>query len=519
MIPFKSVTIVGGGTAGWLAATYLQRALCGDPANPVTITLIESPDIESIGVGEATVPTLRTTLRNIGIPEPALFASAEATLKNGIRFVGWRSGGDLESGDRYDHPFDAPIAAEGYSTMTHWLNLKQRGLTNDAFADVGVVQTALMDHLRSPKLMMSTNYEAPVTYGYHLDAVLLARLLRETGLARGVRHVVGTVEHVDVTEAGIEAVRLKDGARHEADFFIDCSGFTSLLLGKALQVPFESFSDTMLCDRAVACPVAHEGPDAPLRSYTQCTAQDAGWIWDIDLQSRTGTGYVYSSAHCSDDEAVATLKRYHGERTRLAEPRLLKMRVGHYQRAWEKNCLALGLAGGFIEPLESTGIYLIEHALQLWLDYLPTRQGPSVAQDCFNRLMADLYHELRDFVLMHYVLSQRRDTPFWRTCTEQVKLPDSLAALLALWKEKVPGATDINRRQSLFGAHSWFFILSGLRYLPENGIGQAPFISPDSSRAALARIAEIRKAAVSQSPSMREYARKVHAAVANAPRR
>jgi hypothetical protein len=519
MIPFQSVLIVGGGTAGWLAATYLQRALGGDPARPVRITLVESPDIESIGVGEATVPTLRNTLRAIGIPESALFASVEATLKNGIRFVGWREGGDLASGDRYDHPFDAPIAAEGYSTMTHWLNLKQRGLMQEAFADVGVVQTALMDQLRSPKLMTSTNYEAPVSYAYHLDAVLLARLLRDTGIERGVRHVVGTVEHVEVNDAGIEAVRLKDGERLEADFFIDCSGFTSLLLGKALQVPFVSYSDTLLCDRAVACPVAHDDPSGPLRSYTVCTAQDAGWTWDIDLQSRAGTGYVYSSAHCSDDEAVATLRRYHGARKPLAEPRLLRMRVGRYARAWEKNCLALGLAGGFIEPLESTGIYLIEHALQLWLDYLPTREGHCASQDRFNTIMADLYDELRDFVLLHYVISQRRDTPFWQACTGEVKLPASLAALLALWKDKLPSATDINRRQSLFGAHNWFFILAGLRYLPERGIGQSPFIAPDSSRAALARIAGIRKAAVAQSPTMREYAQKVHAAVANAPRR
>ena len=515
MIPYQSIAIVGGGTAGWLAACYLQRALSGNPGNPIRITLIESPDVAPIGVGEATVPTLRQMLRTIGIPEASLFASAEATLKNGIRFAGWHDGQDS-----FDHPFDMPVVMEGYSTITHWLNLKQRGLTRQPFAEAGVVQPALMDAMRSPKLMTSPPYEAPITYAYHLDAVLLARLLRDTARERGVVHVEGTVEQVETGEEGIRAVRLRDGTRHEADLFIDCTGFASLLLGKALNVPFQSYADTLLCDRALACPVAHEAPDAPLRSYTIATAQDAGWTWDIELQSRKGTGYVYSSRFCSDDEALATLQRYNAGRTALAEPRMLHMRVGRHERMWEKNCLALGLAGGFIEPLESTGIYLIEYALQMWLDHLPARAGATRAQAKFNELMAGQYDELHDFVLLHYVLSARRDTPFWRAYTEEVKVPGRLADLLALWKEKLPGTADIDmRRQNLFGPHNWFFILAGQRHLPEYGIGQAAYIAPERSQAALARIAEIRKAAVTQSPSMREYAQKTRAAAANAPRR
>jgi 2-polyprenyl-6-methoxyphenol hydroxylase-like FAD-dependent oxidoreductase len=514
-MPYQSIAIVGGGTAGWLAACYLQRALNGNPAHPVRITLIESPDVAAIGVGEATVPTLRMMLRTIGIPEAALFASAEATLKNGIRFVGWHDGTDS-----FDHPFDMPIVAEGYSTITHWLNLKQRGLTRQTFCEAGVVQPALMDAARSPKLMSSAPYEAPISYAYHLDAVLLARLLRDTAKERGVVHVEGTVEQVDADEAGIRAVLLKDGTRHEADFFVDCTGFASLLLGKTLDVPFHSYADTLLCDRALACPVAHDTPDAPLRSHTVATAQDAGWTWDIELQSRKGTGYVYSSRHCSDDEALATLRRYTAGRTERAAPRMLRMRVGRHTRMWDKNCLALGLAGGFIEPLESTGIYLIEYALQMWLDYLPTHAGAAPMRDRYNMLMAEHYDELHDFVVAHYVLSARRDTPFWRAYTEDVKISDRLAALLALWKHKVPGTADIDaRRQVLFGPHNWFFILAGQRCLPEHGIGQTPYIAPERSQAALARIAEIRKAAVSQSPSMREYAQKMRAAAANAPRR
>ena len=516
MIPFRSIVIVGGGTAGWMAAAYLQRTLGNNPSHPIDITLIESEEIETIGVGEATVPTLSQFMMTLDIPETSLFAHADATLKNGIRFVGWRNGGDAIT-DKYDHPFDTPLINEGYSAIIHWLNLKQQGLIKESFTDAGTVQTALFDNNLSPKLMDSQNYQAPVPYAFHLDAIRLAALLRDVSTGRGVRHIIGDVVKVDIGDEGIRAVELADGSRHEADFFIDCTGFRSLLLGDALNVPWVSYSDTLLCDRAVACPVAYENDKTPLRSYTTSTAKDSGWIWEIDLQSRRGSGYVYSSEFCSDDEAIATLRAHHGKSRPLAEPRLLRMQIGHREKMWEKNCLSLGLASGFIEPLESTGIYLIEHALQMFIDYLPAHDGESHCQKHFNASMNDLYDELRDFILAHYVLSQRQDTPFWKAYTQDVKVPDSLAGLLALWKEKVPHSIDINRHISLFGPHNWFYILAGLKHLPVNGIGQAPFISSEVSARAFEQIAKIRKAATAQSPTMREYAQKVRGATANAP--
>ena len=517
MAPYRSVLIVGGGTAGWLAAAYLQRTLCGDPASPVAIRLVESADIGTIGVGEATVPTLRNTLRVLGIPETALFGQVDATLKNGIRFVGWRHGGPAST-DRYDHPFDLPLAMEGYSTMVHWLNLKQRGLVNTPYADCGSVQTALFDTALSPKSMSSPAYEAPVPYAYHLDAGKLATLLRDTAVARGVRHTVGHVSTVQVDAAGIRSITLADGQTLSADLFVDCTGFASLLIGKALDVPWHSYADNLLCDRAVACPVQHPGDRPALRSYTTATARDAGWIWEIDLQSRRGTGYVYSSAHCSDDEAVHTLKTFHGDDHRLAEPRHLKMRIGHRARVWEKNCLSLGLASGFIEPLESTGIYLIEHALQQFIDYLPGSDNNPAGRAKYNSLISDLYDELRDFIVMHYSLSMRRDTAFWRDCTDPARRSPALAELLALWDEKVPHTTDINRKMSLFGANNYFYILAGLNQLPSAGIGQSRYISPEASTRVLDHVARIRKMAVEQSPTMRDYAQKMRGATAHAPR-
>lgn len=516
MQPIRNIVIVGGGTAGWLAACYLQRTLAADPAAGVRIRLVESPDIGIIGVGEATVPTLRNTLAALGLPEAALFADTDATLKNGIRFVGWREGGAAAT-DRYDHPFEAPAPFGGFSTALHWLNLKQRGAPVPALADACVAQTALMDAALSPKTMQSPDYQAPLTYAYHLDAVKLAALLRETALARGVEHVVGQVVEVQRCEAGIASLGLADGRRLDGDFFFDCSGFHALLLGRTLGVPWQSYAEQLPCDRAVAMPWDHADAQGPLRSYTTATAQPAGWTWEIDLQSRTGAGYVYASAHCSDDEALATLRRQMAGRESLAEPRFLKMRVGRHVRSWEGNCMALGLAGGFIEPLESTAIYLIEYALQLFVDHLPTPAGLGPCRDRVNELMATVYDELRDFVLLHYVLSQRRDSPFWRQVTEEVALPPSLVADLQLWDVKLPSPTDMRQRLSLFGAHNWLYILAGLHWLPEQGAGQSPYMAPADSAAALAHVRRIRESALQQSPSMRDYARKVRAAYAGRP--
>ncbi len=515
MFPYRSIVIVGGGTAGWLAASYLQRTLGANPEFPLSITLVESAEIGIIGVGEATVPTLRQTMRLLGVPEAALFKHADATLKNGIRFVGWRTGGDATS-DVYDHPFDTPIAMDGYSTMTHWLNLKQRGVTVPPYASSGVVQTALFDKALSPKMMISPDYEAPIAYGYHLDAVKLGVLLKDLAVSRGVKHIVGNVTSVRCSEAGIESLRLDDETVLAGDLFIDCSGFNSLLIGKALDVPWVSYSDVLLCDRAVACPVPHAQPNGTLLSYTTSTAQASGWTWDIDLQTRRGTGYVYSSAFASEDEAETLLRRHNGAADG-AEARHLNMRVGHRARVWEKNCLALGLASGFIEPLESTGIYLVEHAIQMFLDYLPASAGSEAPRAKYNELMSDLYDELRDFIVLHYVLTQRKDTPFWKAYSSEVKIPDSLATNLALWREKAPSNTDIQRRLSLFGMPNWFYILAGMHYLPRQGIGQSAYIAPKTSLDVLAHIERIRTVAAQQSPPMRDYVQKIVGAVGNAP--
>ncbi len=506
MSDIESIVIVGGGTTGWLAACFLQRALGAVRQAPLPITLIESPRIAGVGVGEATLPTLRGIMQALGLPEAALFGAADATLNNGVRFHGWRSGGTTP-GDTYDHPFDAPPPFGGFATTAHWLNLMQRGLTQQPMAQACTVQTTLFDGHQSPKLMDSPDYQAPVSYGYHLDADKLAMLLQQTALRRGVRHVQGEVAQVQRGAAGIEAVDLADGRRFAASFFVDCSGADARLLQQALGVPWVSYADWLPCDRSVALPVAHAREDQPLRSHTAITAQDSGWSWELDLQSRRGTGHVYASRFCSDDEALHQLQRLNAGHQPLAAPHLTRLRPGHAARIWEQNCLALGAAAGFVEPLEATGLLVVEWALQMFVDHVAPSGNSAVCRDRLNRLAGGFHEELRDFIVAHYALSQRRDTPFWRACTDPAALPPRLVELLALWDAKVPTATDLDSRLSPFGPSNWSYLLAGLHRLPSQGIGLAAHISAEVSQQALAHVRDIRRAASEQSPTMRDYLR------------
>lgn len=504
MSDIQSIVIVGGGTTGWLAACYLQRTLGAARPSPLPITLIEPPQIACPGEDEATVPTLRHILQALGIRESLLFTAADATLTNGIRFDGWRQGGSAAE-DSFDHPFDVPPPFHGFAATAHWLNLRQRGLTKQAMASACTVQTTLFDGRLCPKLMDSPDYQAPVSYGYQLDASRLAMLLQQTALERGVRHVQGEVVAVHRGAGGIESVECANGQRHAASFFIDCTGPRSLLLQQALGVPWVSYGEWLPCDRTVSLPLAHAKAHEPLRSYTTVTAQDAGWTWEMDLQSRRGTGHVYASRFMGDDEAVQRLRALHAGHLELAEPRIKRLRAGHAARAWEANCLALGAAGGAIEPLESTGLYVVEWMLQLFADHVAPAGNQEACRARVNRLFGEFYEEMRDFIVAHYALSQRRDTPFWRACTEEAALPPRLAELLALWDSKVPTPTDLDRRLSLFGAANWSYLLAGLHRLPSAGIGLAGHISPEISQKAMAHVREIRKRASEASPTMRDY--------------
>lgn len=508
--PIRSFVVVGGGTAGWMAAAYLNRVFANSGNSDVTVTVIESEVVGIIGVGEATLPTLRTTLEALGIPEWRLIAAADATYKHGIKFCNWSLDPATHPSDYYYHMFDGPGVVHGYNMMIHWQAMREANATTAKFHEFAGPQAALCDANRSPKLYNSPLYAGPVAYGYHLDAVKFGALLREIAEARGVRRIQDDVLQVKLSSpTTISGVITRNHGLIEADFFVDCSGFSAILIEQALHEPFRDMSDALLCDRAVAIQVPHAPSQTTLRPYTTATAKSSGWIWDIDLFTRRGTGYVYASEFISDDDAEAELRAHLGPAARTQAAKRLKMRVGHRERLWVGNCLAVGLASGFIEPLESTGIYLIEMALTLFTDYVDANRDTPALRNRYNTVMSNLYEELRDFIVLHYITTMRDDTPFWKAYRNEVKPSAALASKLELWESKVPGTSDLTSRVTVFAPFSYFFVLAGMRCLPKNGIGIQPYLNSEMFPEIERGVAAMHDRALTASPDHFEFVKKM----------
>ncbi len=506
--PFR-IVIVGGGTAGWLSAAYLQRTLTRG-RRKVEIAVVESEDIETIGVGEATIPSFVGMMRELDIPEFRLFSEADATFKNAIRFAGWaRAPEDGTAAEHFYHQFDQPPVVAGHSAMVHWLALRDAGLPVEPLHMATSIGSALCDANRSPLLFSSPQYEAPLPYAYHLDARKLGNLLRSTAISRGVEHIVGTVVSADQDDAGdIVALQLSQGRDIEGDLFVDCSGFRALLIEGVMGSTFESYNDRLLCDRAVATHVPRSRDIAP-RSYTTATAAAAGWIWEIDLNSRGGAGYVYSSRFTSDEEAEAVLRAHLGV-DGLA-PRVVPMRVGRRAYPWTGNCVAIGLSAGFLEPLESSGIHMIELGVRLLSDHLAAGPQPgTVLRSHYNKLIRNIYDHVADFLVMHYALNGRRGQAFWDHCRNDLPLPDSLASKLMLWSHKVPALPDIDSPIRVFESYSYFAIMAGLGTLPQLTGNLSSFIDLKTSAEALDMVRHFRDVAVRTSPPHAEMVQKLH---------
>lgn len=497
----QRIVVVGGGTAGWLTAAYLNRVLQHERKLPVHIAVIASEEVGVIGVGEATVPTLINTLRALDIPEWQFIAECDATFKNAIKFQNWRRDAASDAGDHYYHPFDPPVPFEGTGPIAHWLNLVEAGEPVRPFSGMSV-QPTLCERNLSPKTLQSGNYEAPVTYAYHMDAVKFGQFLKKVAVSRGVVAVDDHITDVALADDGsIAAVRTRENGEIAGDLFIDCSGFNGLLIEKALGEPWVPYGDALFCDRAVALPVPYLSAAEEPRSYTTSTALSSGWAWEIDLQARRGTGYVYSSAFLSEADAEAELRGFIGAAAEGVEARHLKMRVGRRRNAWVKNCLAIGLSAGFVEPLESTGIYLIEMGVQLFLDHFHIGTPPPLTAQAYNDTINDLFEQIRDFIVLHYCLSERDDTPFWRAVTQDGYLPARVAAQLDLWAEKPVTLTDLRKNPLLFlGPLNYFCILSGLGYLPDPG-GRKGLVELESSIRYRDFVDEVHKRAGEMAPA------------------
>jgi len=461
MAQIRDILIAGGGTAGWLTAAYLARVYGRLPGCP-RITLIESPDIGTIGVGEGTFPTLRITLQTLGIDEGDFLREADATYKQGVRFVDWAENPANGRHRHYPHPFDPPWPVEGAGLTPYWLLQDKRA--RPPFAEAMTFQVRAADAHRAPKALSDGPNEGRVNYAYHFDASKFAGLLSRRAQGFGVRHLQGRIEGVNLNADGsIRSLVTDAHGELAADFFIDCTGFRARLIGEALGAKFRSVGDHLFTDRAVALQVPYPSPDAPLPSYTISTAHTAGWTWDIGLPERRGVGYVFSSAHATDDEAIKTLRRYIGPEAADKDPRVIGFDAGYREQMWLKNCAAIGLSGSFFEPLEATGILLIEVAIGYLVDLLPRTGGFEVPARRFNALMRARCENVLNFLKLHYVLSRRKE-PFWRANAELSSAPEALRDLLDMWRTRPPSRFDLISDLDPFPLGSYQYILYGMGF-------------------------------------------------------
>ncbi|HUG45190.1 MAG TPA: tryptophan halogenase family protein [Sphingomicrobium sp.] len=449
----RNIVIVGGGTAGWMAAAALSRCL----DNGITrITLVESEEIGTIGVGEATIPPLLSYNSMLGINENEFIAATQGTFKLGIEFVDW--GG---IGQRYIHPFGYfGQALQGIQFHQLWLRERKLRPTPDISAWSMSAVAASMGRFARPGVKAGFPLNQ-LLYAFHFDASLYARFLRTYAERLGVTRIEGKVADTKLRgqDGHVESVALEDGREIEGDLFIDCSGFRGLLIEQALKTGYDDWSNWLPCNRAVAVPCAYEGPPDP---FTRSTAHSAGWQWRIPLQHRMGNGLVYSSDHLSEDQAAELLlKNLEGEP--LAEPRHLPFTTGMRRLAWNRNVVALGLSSGFVEPLESTSIHLIQAGIAKLLALFPDRSFNPVERDEYNRQMQEVFHDVRDFIVLHYHATRREDSDFWNHC-RTMKIPDSLARKLALWHSKGRVFRD---GFELFATPSWVAVMVGQGLTPE----------------------------------------------------
>lgn len=461
--PVRSIVIAGGGTAGWMTAAAFAKQVM--PVARCDVTLIESERIGTVGVGEATVPSIRLFHHlTYGIDEADLMRHAQATFKLGIRFEDW-----TRLGHSYFHPFGRfGVHLAGDMVLFHHYWLRSRWLGN--MSDIGEyclpAMAARAGRFTAPVADRSSVL-SEIHYAYHLDAGLYAAYLRRYAEQRGVRRVEGEIADVTLNSDNgfIEALTLADGRRIAADFYIDCTGFASVLMERALGVGFEDWSHLLPCDRAVAVQAENRGPLPP---FTRAIARPHGWQWRIPLQHRSGNGYVYCSRYCSDDEAAdLLLGNLEGEpRT---EPKRLRFVPGRRREFWNRNCVAIGLSAGFLEPLESTSIFLIQDAILRLMSLFPDAGCGKTGADQFNRLTAAIYEDIRDFLVLHYHANERTDAPFW-TAARNMTVPDSLQCRIDLFRafghahKEDPHAFGTEGR--VFSPTSWIAVMLGQNIVP-----------------------------------------------------
>jgi len=492
----KKIIVVGGGTAGWLSAALIAAKHKSQMPEGVAVVLIESSNIPSVGVGEGTWPTMKNTIKQIGIKESDLFRRCHAAFKQGGKFVDWVHG----NGDFYYHPFTVPL---GYGR----LDLAPYVSKIEDFAVESNFQHHVCEAGLAPRGLGDPEFQGPCNYAYHLDAGAFAELLKEHCVDNlGVQHVVDTVGEVKLHNDGsIKSVVLAETGEQEGDLFVDCSGFASLLLGKTLGVPFISADDVLFNDSALAVHVPYEQDTSPIASHTIATGQTAGWTWDIGLPSRRGVGLVYSSRFIDDNEADGILRQYIGTAAESLTPRKISFRSGHREIFWRKNCIAVGLSAGFVEPLEATALMLIEISARFIADQLPADMRlMDITAKRFNEQMRYRWRRIIDFLKLHYMLTKRPE-PYWQAHTDEASIPDSLKEDLAVWGFRGPVSSDFDSAIELFPAASYQYVLYGMGFKPDFSRQSYLYSESDQAKQILNRNQKLTQQMLQTLPTHRDY--------------
>jgi glycine/D-amino acid oxidase-like deaminating enzyme len=474
--PVRSICIVGGGTAGWLTAGIIAAR----HGRGLKVTLVESETIGIVGVGEGTWPTMRSTLKKMGVSETEFFRQCNTSFKQGAKFARWTTG---EASDFYYHPLVLPEGFPSLDLAPFWNRYSEEHENAPSFSNAVCYQEAVCELGLGPKLITSPEYAGIANYAYHLDAGRFASFIREHCVKNlGVRHVVDDVTRVVQTGSGdVEYVETSRSGRLSGDLFIDCSGFRALLLGQTLGVPFVNCSDVLFIDRALAVQVPYDDDQSNITPHTVSTAQKNGWIWDIGLQSRRGVGYVFSSKHTDTDAAAEELRAYIGPAHDNLQPREIRINPGHRETFWKGNVVAVGLAGGFLEPLEASALVLIELSAEMISALLPaTRETMDIVAKRFNATTRYRWDRIIDFLKLHYILSRRTDSRFWIDNRDPVSIPESLQEQMQLWRYRAPGDQDFMSNSEMFPAASYQYVLFGMGFRMDTSLSAA---EPDPSGA------------------------------------
>jgi len=481
------VVIAGGGTAGWLAAAALTRQLAGF----LDITLIESEEIGTVGVGESTIPPMKTFHRMLRIDEQEFMKATHATFKLGIQFENWKT-----EGDRYFHSFGTVGKGTLITEFIHfWLRGRELGIASD-FGDYCLEYKAALEG------RCSIYCEQKINHAFHLDSGLYAGFLRAIAEPYGMKREEGKIVQVaqDPTTGFITSIKLDSGKEVNGDFFIDCTGFRGLLIEHTLHAGYEDWSHWLPCDKAVVVQTESVGPAMP---YTRVVAHKAGWRWRIPLQHRVGNGVVYCNRYMSDDEATSKLLA-DVEGRPITEPRIIPFRAGKRRKNWSKNCVAIGLASGFLEPLESTSIHLVMTALTRILQLFPQQNIPASAIEEYNNQAASEIEKIRDFIILHYKLTERDDSPFWRHC-KNMEIPESLSHRIKLFKEI---GRSFQTEGELFRLDSWTQVMMGQGLYPEQYHPIVNTMNPTDLRQLLMGLQKNVAGMVDQMPSHDDFVRR-----------